>query len=125
MRRRGHGATIDRGLVSALRRGAIEAVAAVERFDGADVVLADGSRVQPDAVIATTGQRPDLGPLVGHLGVIDPLGYPVVHGAAEAATAPGLHFVGFRLPAGQLPDMRLDARAVARRVARMAPLQRG
>jgi cation diffusion facilitator CzcD-associated flavoprotein CzcO len=118
LRGRGHGATIDRGLVSAVKAGAIQAVPAVEAFDGAEVRLAGGERIAPDVVIAATGQRADLGSLVGHLGVLDGNGRPAVHGARTADSAPGLHFVGYRLPAGQLPDLGPDARAVARSLAR-------
>ena len=39
------------------RPGRIEIVAAVEGFDGEDVLLADGTRIQPQAVIAATGYR--------------------------------------------------------------------
>ena len=62
---------LDVGIVDAVRRGRVEVVAAVEGFDGADVLLADGSRIQPDAVIAATGFRAGLDELVGHLGVLD------------------------------------------------------
>jgi hypothetical protein len=41
----------DDGLVGLLKDGDIEIVAAVEGFDGASVLLADGSRIEPDAVI--------------------------------------------------------------------------
>src|SRR4029077_21154797 len=43
---------LDVGIVAAVRKGRVEIVAAVEGFDGADVLLADGARIQPDAVIA-------------------------------------------------------------------------
>lgn len=121
--KRGHGATMDRGLVAALKSRRLEVVAAVNAFDGDDVVLADGTRISPDAVIAGTGQRPDLDGLAGHLGVLTPPGgRPSVHGAKTAHTAPHLYFLGFRLPAGQLPDLGIDARAIARRIARTHPL---
>ena len=42
------------GFVEELRAGRIEIVAAVVGFDQRDVVLADGARIQPDAVIAAT-----------------------------------------------------------------------
>ncbi len=115
MAKRTHAGTIDAGLVSAVKKGAIEIVSAVEGFDGPDVVLRDG-RIAPDAVIAATGQRPGLGALVGHLPVVGADGRPCVHGGAAAAAAPGLHFIGYRIPPGQLPDMRFDARAIARAV---------
>src|SRR3954447_26297341 len=48
---------LDVGLVEMLKKGKVEIVAAVEGFDGADVLLADGTRIQPDAVVAGTGFR--------------------------------------------------------------------
>jgi putative flavoprotein involved in K+ transport len=48
---------LDVGLVGALKRGEVEGVAAVAGFEGAEVVLADGTRLGPDAVIAATGFR--------------------------------------------------------------------
>lgn len=116
---RGHGLTIDRGLIAAVRQGRIEVVPAVRRFHEASVELIDGTRVDPDAVIAATGQRPGLEGLVGHLpGVLSPLGLPSKHGAKALPHAPDLHFLGFRIPPGQLPDLSIDARAIARRMAR-------
>jgi cation diffusion facilitator CzcD-associated flavoprotein CzcO len=116
--KRGHGATMDRGLVSAVRRGRIEVVPAVSGFDGDAVLLEDASRIEPEVVIAATGQRPGLEGLVGHLGVLGPpVGRPLVHGGRTAPGAPQLYFLGFRLPAGQLPDLFIDARVLARRIA--------
>jgi putative flavoprotein involved in K+ transport len=54
-RKRRQGPAIDDGFVDAVKKGRVEIVAAVEAFEGADVVLADASRIQPDAVIAATG----------------------------------------------------------------------
>jgi putative flavoprotein involved in K+ transport len=109
---------VDGGFVRAVKRGRIELVAAVEAFDGADVLLADGSRVRPEVVIAATGYRRGLEALVGHLGVLAGNGAPLVTGAAEHPAAPGLHFVGYmpRL-SGQLRHARLEARALGRAVA--------
>jgi putative flavoprotein involved in K+ transport len=105
----------DAGFVGSVKVGRIEIVAAVEGFDGADVLLADGSRAQPDAVIAATGYRRGLGPLVGHLGVLDERGRPQVHGGRQHPSAPGLFFTGFRGDlSGQLRLMRFDARSIAR-----------
>lgn len=42
---------------------ATEIVAAVEGFDGPGVLLADGTRIQPDVVIAATGYRRGLEPV--------------------------------------------------------------
>jgi putative flavoprotein involved in K+ transport len=55
----------DDGFVDSVKAGRIEIVAAVDGFDGDDVLLADGSRAQPDVVIAATGYRRGLEPLVG------------------------------------------------------------
>lgn len=125
LRDRGHGATIDRGLVNAARKGCVEIVPAVERFEGPDVILADGRRVRPDVVLAATGQRTNLQDLVGHLGVLLPSGRPRHHGGETAPGAEGLHFLGYRIPPGQLPDLGIDARAIARRVAATAPRSKG
>jgi putative flavoprotein involved in K+ transport len=91
---------LDVGLVDAVRTGRVRVVAALERFDGPRAVLADGSEVEIDAVIAATGFRTGLEPLVGHLGVLDDHGEPRVHGAEEDPRAPGLHFVGYRVTLG-------------------------
>jgi putative flavoprotein involved in K+ transport len=47
----------DDGFVDSVKTGRIEIVAAIDGFDSDDVLLADGSRVQPDVVIAATGYR--------------------------------------------------------------------
>jgi hypothetical protein len=97
----------------------VEIVAAVEALDGPDVILSDGSRIQPDAVIAATGYARGLGPLVGHLGVLDEGGDPTPSGADTHPHASGLHFVGYRTPLyGQLRGIRLDAKRMAQAVAK-------
>ena len=108
---------LDVGIVNAVREGRVEVVAAVEGFDGADVLLADGSRIQPDAVIAATGFRAGLDGLVGHLGVLTPRGLPTKTDGEPAL--PGLWFVGF-MPTlgGQLREGSIAARKVAAGVAR-------
>ena len=107
---------LDVGIVDAVRRGRVEVVAAVEGFDGADVLLADGSRYAPDAVIAATGFRAGLDELVGHLGVLAPSGLPVKTDGEPAL--PGLWFVGFRPTlGGQLREGSIAARHVAAAVA--------
>jgi putative flavoprotein involved in K+ transport len=110
---------LDVGLVDALRRGDVQVVPAVQSFDGADVVLADGRRLRPDVVVAATGYLRGLEPLVGHLGLVRPDGRPVVHGARTAACAPGLYFIGYTNPiSGNLRELGIDARRIARSVAR-------
>jgi len=88
----------------------------VKGFDGADVLLADGSRIAPDAVIVATGFRPGLEALVGHLGVLGPRGLPTKTDGEPVL--PGLWFVGF-VPTlgGQLREGSIAARKVAESVA--------
>jgi putative flavoprotein involved in K+ transport len=113
--KRGKGPAIDDGFVEGVRQGRIEIVAAVSEFDGDAVVLADASRVEAEVVIAATGYRCGLEPLVGHLDLLEAEGRPRVHAGEALPQAPNLHFVGYRAGvAGPLQQMRLDAKAVAR-----------
>jgi putative flavoprotein involved in K+ transport len=91
---------LDVGLVDRVQARRVRVVAALERFEDAAAVLADGTRVDVDAVVAATGFRTGLEPLVGHLGVLDDRGEPVVHGGREDPGARGLHFVGYRVTLG-------------------------
>ncbi|MDD9377063.1 NAD(P)/FAD-dependent oxidoreductase [Streptomyces sp. ZAF1911] len=109
----------DVGLIDAVRTGRVEPVAAVASFDGAEVVLADGSRITPDAVIAATGYRRALEGLVGGLDVLDDRGRPRTHGAKTPPDAPGLYFTGFTNPiSGNLRELALDAEKIAKGIAR-------
>jgi putative flavoprotein involved in K+ transport len=93
-------------------------VAGLARFDDGTAFLDDGSRLDIDAVVAATGYRPGLEPLLGHLGVLDERGVPLVHGADEHPEAPGLHFVGYEILLGgafRLAGIR--AKQLARAVA--------
>jgi putative flavoprotein involved in K+ transport len=103
---------LDVGIVDAVRRQRVEIVAAVDGFDGADVLLGDGARITPDAVIAATGFRADLETLVGHLGVLGPRGLPLKTDGEPVL--PGLWFVGF-VPTlgGQLREGSIAASKVA------------
>ena len=104
---------LDVGIVDAIHSGRVRVVAAVERFEDDGVILADGSRLTPDAVVAGTGFRPALEPLVGHLGVLDESGRP-----ASATPLPGLHFVGFTVTlGGLLRTIGIEARKLAESVA--------
>ncbi|MFD8979705.1 flavin-containing monooxygenase [Streptomyces sp. NPDC059564] len=109
----------DVGLIDAVRGGRVEPVAAVASFDGDEVVLADGTRITPDAVIAATGYRRALEGLVGHLGVLDGRGRPLVHGSRTPDRAPGLYFTGYTNPiSGMLRELALDAERIARALSR-------
>jgi putative flavoprotein involved in K+ transport len=109
---------LDVGFVAAVRSGRVGVVPAVERFDDGAVVLADGSRVEVDAVIAATGFWPALEPLVGHLGVLDERGIPLVSGGETHPAAPGLYFAALqpRL-SGLLREAAKDAKRVAAAIA--------
>lgn len=109
-----------------MRTGKVEPVAALASFEGGEVVLADGSRIAPDAVIAATGYRRGLEGLVGHLDVLDERGRPRTHGTRTPAQAPGLYFTGFTNPiSGMFREMALDAEKIARALSRRLSPQVG
>jgi putative flavoprotein involved in K+ transport len=107
------------GLVRAVRRGQVEVVGAVSSFEGGKVVLADGEVISPEVVIAATGYRRGLEPLVGHLGILDGRGGPLVHGRETHPAAPGLYFTGYTNPiSGALRELARDAPRIAAAIAR-------
>ncbi|PVE05458.1 flavin-containing monooxygenase [Streptomyces scopuliridis] len=109
----------DVGLIKAVREGRVEPVAAVESFEADKVVLADGSRITPEVVIAATGYRRALEDLLGHLDVLDERGRPVTHGGRTPEQARGLYFTGFTNPiSGNLREMAIDARKIAKALSR-------
>lgn len=109
----------DDGFVAAVKDGRIEVVSAVASFDGDDVVLADGTRIQPVAVIAATGYRRGLEDLVGHLGVLDDKGIPSLGRNGQHPNARGLFFNGYEANlSGQMRLMRFGARSIAGEVKR-------
>ncbi|MET7567108.1 NAD(P)/FAD-dependent oxidoreductase [Streptomyces sp. NPDC005492] len=110
----------DVGLIDAVRKGRVEVVTAVAGFEDGKVILAGGDRIGPDAVIAATGYVRSLEGLVGHLGVLDARGRPVVHGARTPKDAPGLYFTGFTNPiSGMFRELAIDAEKIAKAVAKM------
>lgn len=116
LKRRGAGtAIVDREVVDAIRDGSIRVVAAVDRLARDGAVLADGTEVTADSVIAATGYRTGLPELVGHLGVLDDRGMPRDGQGAEVL--PGLRFVGFVFRPGLPRFVGHCARRVAREVA--------
>jgi cation diffusion facilitator CzcD-associated flavoprotein CzcO len=119
MRHRQQAPAYAEEFVPLLKAGRIEIVAAVEGFDGPSVLLADGTQIQPEAVIAATGYRRGLESLVGHLGVLGKDGIPLVSGGSQHPSAPGLFFNGYRPDlSGHLRLMRPEARAIARAIRR-------
>jgi putative flavoprotein involved in K+ transport len=110
-RRTGTVPIFDVGFIDAVRSEAIEVVPGVIALDGRAVVLADGTRVFPDAVVVATGYRPGLEPLVGHVTTIGTHGIP--------SQRSRLHFIGMRIPiSGFLHEVGADARQMAGDVAR-------
>jgi putative flavoprotein involved in K+ transport len=113
---------LDVGIVDAVRSGRVRVVAALDGFEPDAAVLRDGTRERVDAVVAATGYRSNLGSLVGHLDVLDPNGEPLVHGAVEHPSAPGLNFVGFRVTlGGNFRQAGIEARRLAKATSVSAP----
>lgn len=77
---------------AALERGELDRRPMFDHVDGGEVVWADGSREQLDAVILATGFRPHVSYLAG-TGALDGVGEPL-HRAGISTTVPGLGYVG-------------------------------
>jgi hypothetical protein len=103
-------------VIDAVRDGSIEVVATVDEFDRDNVVLVDGSRLDPDAVVLATGYLRGLEPLVGHLGVLDSDGKPVVIGVTPAAK--GLRFLGYLIRPSAIGYVGKLSSRMARRIAK-------
>ena len=105
-------AIVDKVVIEAIRERRIEIVAGLESLDETGVALADGARIEPDAVIAATGYRSGLEPMVGHLGVLDDEGTPRAFAAEAGRARPALR----RLPAHpRAVALRRATRASGRR----------
>jgi cation diffusion facilitator CzcD-associated flavoprotein CzcO len=109
-------AIVDSEVIDAIKGGRIEVVAAVASFGSTAVELADGARIEPEAVVCATGYRRALEPLVGHLGVLGERGMPRM--IAPRPVAPGLRFAGFVERPGGLGYMGKQARRSARAIVR-------
>ena len=107
-------------VVESIKERRFEVVAAVDSLDATGVILADGERVEPDAVICATGYRCGLEPLVGRFAALDEAGVPKSVGGKAAA--PGLRFVGYvPRPAGIYyygKEAKKAAKAIARELRR-------
>lgn len=109
---------LDHGFVQEVKAGRIRIVAAVQSRADGTIQLSDGTSITPDSVIAATGYRPGLEPIVGHLGVLDDRGTPRVHGARTLPSAPGLYFAGIEvLLAGLLREIGIEAKAIGESIA--------
>jgi cation diffusion facilitator CzcD-associated flavoprotein CzcO len=107
---------VDPEVIDAIRDGSVEVVPAVAAFEGSDVVLENGRRISPDAVIAATGYQTGLEPLAGHLGVLTSDGIPL-H-LAPAAAAKGLYFHGMLSRPALIGYVAHQSRALAKRIVR-------
>ncbi len=118
LKRTGMVGTVNGPYLDSVKSRAVTVVPALERFDGRAVILADGSRLNPEIVIAATGFHRDLEPLVGHLGVLTQDGHPAGHGARTHPNAPHLYFIGFSEPlSGNIRELRLVAKRIAHAIA--------
>ncbi|GAA1865265.1 NAD(P)/FAD-dependent oxidoreductase [Paeniglutamicibacter psychrophenolicus] len=120
LKRTGAGpATVDPEPLAAIRDGSIRVVGAVAGFgrDSDQVLLADGSWIHADVLIAATGFRPGLESMLGHLDVLDEAGIP----DPDRTEANGLHFIGFDRVPGQLVFCPAAARVIARKITADRP----
>ncbi len=109
---------LDHGFVDAVRARRIRVVGEVTAFAGAEVQLVDQTTLTPDAVVAATGFRPDLGEMVRGLDLLDPAGVPRVRGAQTTPRAPDLYLVGITVElSGLLREITREATAVADAIA--------
>ena len=117
---------LDVGFVEQLKAGRIEVVRGVERLDGPDVHLADGTTIQPEVVIVATGYERGLQALIGHLVELGPDGgLRLPKPGSEVPGQPGLFAIGYRNDVNgtvwqESWEARKIARAIARRRARVA-----
>lgn len=109
------GATLDSGFVDDVKQRRIFLVAALDWIDGRTCVLTDGTRIEPDVVIAATGTTPALTEIVPSDLVEN--GWPHV-GASPFEQAPGLFTAGLnpaKLTAFH-PDFITEAEQIADRI---------
>jgi putative flavoprotein involved in K+ transport len=110
---------VDMGFLDALKAKQLSIVSSVVGFDGPRVLLADGETLVVDVVVAATGYRRALDPLVGHLGVLAADGAPAVRGGAADPDAPNLWFTGYTNPiSGNFRELAIDAKRIGRAVVR-------
>jgi len=113
---RGRIPTLADELIDAVRAGRVEVVAAVAAVESDRVILADGTSVAPEVVIAATGFSTDLDGLVGHLGILDEHANP--RGGFASHVGDGMFAIGYGIPPnGPLRAIRRSATPLAREVA--------
>jgi NADPH-dependent 2,4-dienoyl-CoA reductase/sulfur reductase-like enzyme len=110
----------DVGIVRDVRARRVRPVAAVRGFTESSVLLADGSELRPDAVVAATGYGTGLRDLFEDPSLFDEAGLPRVHAGAPAK--PGLYFIGYDVTlGGMLRQVGIEARTVARALSADLP----
>lgn len=108
----------DDGAVNAIKSGKITVVPMVREFTAEGVILANGSQIDPDIVIAATGYRTGLERMVGNLGVLDAKGVPLFNGSDADPKLPGLWFTGMRPSIrGCFANAAILGKAIAGRIA--------
>ncbi|EAQ04227.1 dimethylaniline monooxygenase-like protein [Pseudooceanicola batsensis HTCC2597] len=108
---------IDVGALAAIKAGAIKVRPGVAGVADRRVTFADEGTEGFDTVVAATGYRVDLRPLLGSAcRALDPQGRPVVSGGPSPE--PGLYFCSYRASSeGQLRTSSREAKAIATHVA--------
>jgi cation diffusion facilitator CzcD-associated flavoprotein CzcO len=106
---------VDMEMIDAIKDGRIEIVAGVDALADTAVELTDGTRIEPAAVVAATGYRCGLEPLVGHLDVLDERGVP--RAVLGEPAAPGLRFIGYVPLPAHLGHMGREAKGAAKAIA--------
>ena len=112
------GPAVDDGFITALKTGKARISCAVDSLDFNEVILADGSIVEPEVIICATGYSRGLEGIVSHLGVLATNGTPSAQAGQASLQNPGLYFIGFRSsPSGQIRLMSRDAALISRAIA--------
>jgi putative flavoprotein involved in K+ transport len=113
---RGRIPTLADELINLVRIGRVEVVRAVTAVESDRVILADGTSVAPQVIIAATGFATDLDGLVGHLGILDERGNP--RGGFACHAGNGMFAIGYGIPPnGPLRAIRIHATPLAAEVA--------
>jgi len=103
----------DVGIVRDVLARRVLPVAAVRSFTEDSVLLADGTSLRPEVVVAATGYGTGLRELFDDPSLFDETGVPRVHGGAPAR--PGLFFVGYDVTlGGMLRQVAMESRRLAR-----------
>jgi cation diffusion facilitator CzcD-associated flavoprotein CzcO len=105
---------VDREVIQAIRARVFQVVPTIDRFRADSALLVDGTVVEPDAVICATGYRRGLESMVGHLGILDEKGLPIVMGVTPARA--GLRFIGFLSRPGLISFVAKQSQHVAAQV---------